>query len=233
MPVPLRYVTCQDFPQVEMGQSIRTAVQLALPWGDATAETSLTFRGPADDPDFERYEVLHQVERDVDAFYNQELVKRILENRRFFAFYNRTRQYFLVGARRKDAIGVFERLTKIDPPIHARSDDFDLRRALDLGKTTGGYFGKLKIAKVRTAAVFGSTTVVESEEWDHYASLGELTVVYMQVMAEDGETRTLMLMPDRSVLLMKDTGDGTNLRFVADMQVDIDNLLKQPPKLDE
>jgi hypothetical protein len=42
-----------------------------------------------------------------------------------------------------------------------------------------------------------------------------------------------MLMPDRSVLLMKDTGDGTNLRFVADMQVDIDNLLKQPPKLDE
>jgi hypothetical protein len=38
-----------------------------------------------------------------------------------------------------------------------------------------------------------------------------------------------MLMPDRSVLLMKDTGDKFNLRFVANMQVDIDNLLAQPP----
>jgi hypothetical protein len=75
--------------------------------------------------------------------------------------------------------------------------------------------------------------VVESEEWDHYAGLGELTVVYMQVMADDGETRTLMLMPDRSVLLAKDTGDGTNLRFVADMQVDIDKLLNQPTQLGE
>jgi len=231
MPVPLRYITCEDFPQVEVHQSISTAVHLALPWGDTTAETSLTFLGPADDPSFERYEVLHQVEREVDAFYNQQLVKRILENRRFFAFYNRDRRYFLVGARRKDALGVFDRLTKVDPAIHASSDDIDLRKVLDLGKTTGGYFGKLKIAKVRTAAVFGSTTVVESEEWDHYANLGELTVVYMQVMADDGETRTLMLMPDRSVLLMKDTGDGPNLRFVADMQVDIDSLLNQPPHL--
>jgi hypothetical protein len=62
-----------------------------------------------------------------------------------------------------------------------------------------------------------------------YATLGQLTVVYMQVTANDGETRTYMLMPDRSVLLMKDTGDKFNLRFVANMQVDIDNLLAQPP----
>jgi hypothetical protein len=229
MPVPLRYVTCHDFPEVGLGESISTAVHLSLPWGDTTAETSLTYLGRADDQDFERYEVLHQVERDVDAFYNQQLVKRILENRRFFAFYNRANHYFLFGARRKDALGVFERLARIDPPIHAQSDDIDLRKVLVLGKTTGGYFGKLQIAKVRTAAVFGSTTVVESEEWDHYAGLGELTVVYMQVMADDGETRTLMLMPDRSVLLMKDGGDGANLRFVADMQVDIEKLLDQNP----
>jgi hypothetical protein len=36
-----------------------------------------------------------------------------------------------------------------------------------------------------------------------------------------------------NVLLMKDTGDGTNLRFVANMQVDIDDLLNQPPQLGE
>lgn len=229
MPIPLRYVTCDDFPEVAVHDSISTAVHLALPWGDATAATSLTYLGPADDAQFERYEVLHQVERDIDAFYNQQLVKRILENRRFYAFYNRADKYFLVGAARKDALGVFERLTKLVPPIHARSDDIDLRKVLALGKTTGGYFGKLRIAKVRSAAVFGSTTVVESEEWDHYATLGELTVVYMQVMADEGDTRTLMLMPDRSVLLMKDSGDKFNLGFVADMQVDINTLLGQSP----
>jgi hypothetical protein len=168
------------------------------------------------------------VEREVDAFFNQQPVKRILENRRFFAFYDRKNRYFLVGARRNDAHGVFDRLGKTDPPIHSRTDDIDLRKVLELGKTTGAYFGKLKIAKVRTAAVFGSTTVVESEEWEHYATLGEMSVVYMQVTADDGEVRTLTLMRDRSILLMKDTGEAGNLRFAADLQVDIEQIISKP-----
>lgn len=228
MPVPLMYISSTEFPQLALGTSISTKVQTSLPWGDPTAETSLTFQGLADDPQFERYEVLHQVERDVDAFYNQQAVRRLLENRRFHAFFNRSKGYWLVSSKRRDARGVFERLKREHNDIKAEPVDTDLSALSSLGSTTGAYFGNLRIDKVRTAAVFGSTTVVESEEWEHYSDLGELTVLYMRVMADDGDIRTLMLMRDRGVLLMKDTGERLNLAFAASLHESIDAAVPPP-----
>lgn len=219
------YLRCAEFPTLELGESISTKVQTSLPWGDASAESSLTFLGLADDPQFERYEALHQIERDVDAYYNQKPVRRLLENRRFHAYLHRERDYWLVSTRRRDARGLFDRLAHDHDTVVTSDDSVDLKRLSSLGSTTGAYFGDLKIDKVRTAAVFGSTTVVESEEWEHYSELGELSVVYMRVTAEDGETRTLMVMRDRGVNLMNDTGERLNLAFVASMQQSIAGLL--------
>jgi hypothetical protein len=228
MPVPLMYISSAEFPVLALGDSISTKVQTSLPWGDPTAETSLTFQGLADDPQFERYEALHQVERDVDAFYNQQPVRRLLENRRFHAFFNRSKGYWLVSSKRRDARGVFERLKREHSDVQAESAETDLAELSSLGATTGAYFGNLRIDKVRTAAVFGSTTIVESEEWEHYSELGELTVLYMRVMADDGEIRTLTLMKDRSILLMKDTGERLNLAFAASLQESIDAATPSP-----
>lgn len=209
---------------LELGDNLSSKVQTSLPWGDPTAESSATYLGLAENPSFERYEVLHQIERDVDAYYNQQPVKRLLENRRFHAYLHREGGYWLISTRRRDARGVFERLAHDHESVVVNDEQIDLRTITSLGSTTGAYFGNLRIDKVRTAAVFGSTTVVESEEWGHYSELGELSVVYMRVMADDGETRTLMVMRDRGVNLMKDTGERLNLAFVADLQDSIREL---------
>lgn len=222
MPVPFMFVRSTAFPVLALGDALSTKVQTALPWGNASAETSLTFQGLADDPQFERYEVLHQVERDVDAYFNDQQVNRLLENRRFKAYLHRGDGYWLISSRRKDARGVFDRLKKAHDTVEAGAEETDLASLLSLGSTTGAYFGNLKIDKVRTAAVFGSTTVVESEEWGHYSELGDLTVLYMRVRGDDGDTRTLTLMRDRGVLLMKDAGKRLNLSFVASFQTSID-----------
>jgi hypothetical protein len=174
---------------------------------------------------FERYEVLHQVERDIDAFYDQRPVKRLLVNGRFAAFYNRSGGYFLINSRRSDARGVFDRLAKEHPGAAASYDEIDLTQVLGLGSTTGAYFGNLRIEKVRSAAVFGTTTIVESDEWEHYAERGELSAVYMRVFEDDGGVRAVQLLRDRGVVLMKDLGERLNLAFVAALQASIDHLL--------
>lgn len=226
MSLGLRYFVCDDFPRLLIGQAIETSVHLALPWGDDTAATRLEMLGIAADDRFERYSVLHQVERDIDAFFNHKPIRRVLQNQRFDAFYNRQLGYFLLNCNQKDARGVFERLRTINPPVVASPGETDLNAVVStLGKVTGAYFGNLRIAKVRGAALFGDTTVVESEEFEHYKQLGELSVVYMRLIGNDkGEMRSMQLMADRSVVLHQHWGEKRNLEFVAELQTELDKI---------
>src|SRR4051794_38632795 len=106
MTLSLRYVECSDFPTLELGESVSTKVQLSFSWGQSSASSSLTYLGMAANHDFERYEVLHQVDRDIDAYWNNELVKHVLENRRFPAYLHRKRGYFLLVTNGRNAKGL-------------------------------------------------------------------------------------------------------------------------------
>ena len=228
MTIPFMYLECSDLREMELGGVVSTSVQTALPWGNESAETSLTFQGVADDPRFERYEILYQVVDDVDVIVNQENVRRLLENRRFHAFYNRQQGYFLVQTNRRDARNAFVRLAAASPPLAADHHEINLLDVLQVGEPTGAHFGNLKIAKVRAAAVFGSTTVVDSEEWNHYAELGELSIVYMLASTQGGDERALQLLKDRSVVLMKHVNERQDLQFVAELQESLDEVLASP-----
>lgn len=225
MPSPFMYLVCDDMPVLEPGRSISTSVQTALPWGNPTAETTLTYVGPAEDVRFEHYTVLHQVEKTVDVIVRHEAVSEVLDNNRFHAYYHREKGYFLVTSKRKDAQGAFARLVRAPVPVNASPVTIPLLDVRQVGETTGGHFGNLSIAKVRSAAVFGTTTVADSEEWAHYAEHGELSALYMRASTETGDERPLQLMRDRSVVLMKDAGERLNLAFVAELQTSLDDLL--------
>jgi hypothetical protein len=225
MPVPYRYFAAPGLPELELDQKVTSEAQLAMPWGDETAHTTMTYLGLAEGEAFERYSVEHQVDVEVDAIYEQKPVKRIIEVRRFFAFYLRDKEYFLVQGPKRDARGAFERLEKAKPPVVAAPGELDLDKLSQLGQTTGAWFGKLKIADVNTTAVFGTETVVDSEEWARYTELGELSVVYMRLQDGGGVYRKVMVSRDRFVLLMQNVGEGANLEFVAQLQEAIDNLV--------
>jgi hypothetical protein len=219
------YVLCADMPRLDLGAAISTSVQTALPWGEETAETTLTFQGIADDPRFERYEMLYQVARDVDVVVNQKNIQRLLDNRRFHAFYNRDKGYFLVQTSRRDARNSLGRLVRANQPITTAHRSINLADVLEVGVPTGAHFGNLKIAKVSAASLFGTMTVVDSDEWHRYAEVGELSIVYMRASTEGGDERAIQLMNDGSVVLMKALSERQDLEFVAELQESLSHIL--------
>lgn len=227
MTVSFMYLLCSDLPELELGETISTSVQTALPWGDESAETTLTFQGVADDPRFERYEMLYQVPNDVDVVVNQKNIRRLLSNRRFHAFYHRGKGYLLVQTNRRDARNSFGRLSRATPPISSGHRTINLADVLEVGVPTGAHFGNLKIARVSAASLFGTMTVVDSDEWHRYAEVGELSIVYMRASTEGGDERAIQLMNDGSVVLMKGISERQDLEFVAELQESLDQILNQ------
>lgn len=226
MTTPYQYMTSPDLPQFALDQKVHSETQLAMPWGDESAHTTLTYLGLAEGEQFERFSIEHQVDAEIDAIYNRESIRSIIFVRRFFAFYKRDKSYFLVDTNKKDAREAFRRLGKANPsPVTATPEEMALERLLELGRTTGGWFAKLKIADVRSAAVFGTETVVESEEWARYLEAGELASIYAHVPDRNGIARSVMLGRDRFVMIMKDMGEGANLDFAAFIQEQIDGLV--------
>lgn len=219
------FLRCDEFPELELGESTGTSVEMAFAWGDESVATCLTFQGQADDPDFERYSMLYQVENDVDVVVQQKEVNRLIENRRFHVYCNRSKNYLLIQTNQRDARNAIKRLRNADPAVIAHPEEINLLDVLPIGDPTGAVFGKLRIAKIRSAALHGTVTVVDSEEWQHLAEAGEARIVYMRAQTPSGDERPLQLMVDRSVVLMKDVSERQNLEFVADLQGAIDQVL--------
>jgi hypothetical protein len=228
------YLEVEDLPRIDVGKTLASEHQLAIPGGvgDNTACTTLERLGLAEDDVFDKYLVTHQVERDVDGIYNQKPMRRYLEIRKFAAFHHRTAGYMLVESAKEDARGAFRRLKKSQPPVETCHATVDLARLQLMGETTGGWFGKLKIADVNAAGLFGTSLVSESQEWQRYAEDGELNALLMKVVDDGGGQRSLMVTRDRLILLYRDFGEADNLRYVRYLQDTIDNALRQADAAD-
>src|SRR5688572_19023832 len=109
-PVTYSYFEVSDFPQLELNQTLRSVQQLALPHGDEEASTEVQYLGSSEGGRFERYAVEHQIERKVEAIIRQQRTRQFIEVRRFYAYYLRDEEYFLVQSGKRDARGMFERL---------------------------------------------------------------------------------------------------------------------------
>jgi hypothetical protein len=223
------YFRVEDLPELDVGKSLTSEHQLALPGnvGDNTASTTLERLGLAEDDVFDKYLVTHQVERDVNAIYNHKPMRRYLEIREFAAFHHHTAGYLLVESAKEDARGAFRRLKKSQPPVKTSNATIDLARLERMGETTGGWFGKLKIADVHAAGLFGTSLVSESEEWKRYADDGELNALLMKVVDDGGGVRSLMVTRDRLILLYRDDGEAENLRYVRYLQDTIDDVQRK------
>lgn len=221
------YLKIDSLPELDVGEKIVTKHQLALPVADCEASTHIEKLGLAEDDVFDKYHVVHQVSRDVDAIYNQRPMHRYLEIRKFAAFRHRSANYMIVESSREDARGAFKRLGKANTPVITEHVEIDLEALQQLGETTGGWFGKLQIADVSTAGLFGTSTVSESEDWKRYSEDGELNALLMRVVDEGGGVRSLMVTRDRLILLYRDDGEADNLRYVRYLQETIDNTLRE------
>lgn len=190
----------------------------------------ITFQGQADAPEFERYLIRHQVERDIDAHWREHHLRHVVENRRFHAFFNRQRSYLLTEANKQDSRNAMKRLSTIGSDISvAGLPSINPALLEKLGETEGGYFGNLKIAKVRVAALFGHD-VADSDDWRRYEEAGEVSALIVRTVTPEDEIRPFLLTRERIVQLYTDTGEESNLRFVAYIHGLIDEELAQLPQ---
>lgn len=157
----------------------------------------------------------HQIEREIDAIYNQQRMHELIEVMQFTAYYNRNKNYFLVAAGKQESKSLFDRLARSSPPINTVPGRVDLNKLSEMGPTTGGWFGNLKVQEVSSAALFGTEMVVESPEWARNSKVGKISALNMRIADSLGSTRAVMVTQDRLVLLMKDYGENQNLMFVA------------------
>jgi len=225
-PIAYRYFQALVAPRLNVGESVMSSAQLAMPWGQEEAHTTLTYLGLAEAREFERYAVEHQVDRQGELIYQHQRIGRYIEVKRFTAYYLRNPGYFLVMADKRDSRTLFERLGRASPSIKAKAGELNFAELQELGKTTGGWFKNLKIADVRTSALFGSSTVTDSEEWSRYADLGELSSVYVQLAGPDETVRVVQLTRDRCIVLLNPMGERTDLEFIAHLNCVIEEALQ-------
>lgn len=215
MPISYRYFSCDEVPDLDVGECVTHQVQTSLSGFNHEARSSLTYVRPSDHRDFRRYDCVHQEERNVDAIVNQQEVHLLLFNERFQAFYNPADRYFVVQADKRRTMAFFERLSRATPPIRATPGKLDLQRVMELGQTTGGWFSNVRITGVKSAGLFGAEDIGDSPEWERYSSEADMSAVYVKVESRAGSVKQVMITKDRVVLVMRDEGEGDNLDLVA------------------
>lgn len=207
-------------PALEIGQSLQSTAQLALPveGGDDEAHTSITCKGDSNHDAFGRYLIRHQVEREVDAIYHGQSIRRLIFNKEFNAFLHRRDSYLLVNANKVDARGALTRLAAGGAIEVAKQDQLNLAILEEaLGTTSGGYFTNLEIAKVQSASLHGAD-VASSDEWSRYDEAGTLSAIVVHGAGPDELVRSFMVTSSRGLVLYSDLGERDNLAFAQHIQ---------------
>lgn len=216
MPISYRYFACDDMPALNIGEVISHQAQASIPGFDHEAHSTLTYARRADHPDFQRYDCVHQEQRDVDAIFEQKEVHRAIFNERFNAFYNPEGHYFLLQNDRKKSKSFFDRLSRAHPhPVHAVPGQLDLHEVMKLGQTTGGWFANVRLSGVQSAGLFGHDDIGSSEEWARYSAEADMSAVYIRVESRAGGITPVMVTKDRAVVVQRDGGEKDNLDIVA------------------
>lgn len=216
MPISYRYFSCEDMPDLNVGEFITHQAQQSIPGFDHEAHSTLTYMRQSDHSDFRRFECVHQEQRDIDAIFEQREVHRAIFNERFSAFYNPDGRYFLVQNDSKKSKPFFERLSHARPhPIHAVPGQLNLHEVMKLGQTTGGWFANVRLSGVQSAGLFGHDDIGSSEEWARYSSEADMSAVYISVTSRAGGITPVMVTKDRTVVVQRDGGEKDNLDIVA------------------
>lgn len=231
MPRSYRYYNCDEAPTFKVGQGVQTEHQLTFEFANMAAHSRIEYLGLAMRDSFERYKVEHEIDVRMDVVWEKEVVHKVLRRLTFPAYYHREKGYWLVGTGKREARILFERLGDADPPIVAEPGSCDLglvQAALVArgdGHTTGGHFSDLKIDKVKSASIFGTDTVVDSDDWARYSELGEVSAIDARVSPAD---TSIMITADRLVLVRSARTEAEALHIAERVNDLIDEALASP-----
>ncbi len=193
-----------------MDDQVTTAVQPVSDWLHA---------------ELDKVRVRHEQTLHFEGRYRNDPINEVIRVDRFDVYLPKQRgatTHAYVCGRGQIWRDAFRRMHGADGRFAYTVEELDLLKLisrLEAG-VGGGWFGNLKIEKVKSAALFGAD-VTESDDWSRLERLGDLTTIYVVLDDESGEPQSLMLGRDWTIVVYRDRGEVANLDFVAAIRAEI------------
>jgi hypothetical protein len=168
---------------------------------------------------FRKFEVKHEARLHFEGRYHNDPIDSVIRVHRFNVYLDAEGRTAYSWASKKLWHDAFRRMARDQHSALAwEAEEVDLTRlraALE-PRVGGGWFGRLAIARVQTAGIFGPD-VASSDEWERYEQLGTLQALSLQLSFEDDDY-TLMLVQDGTTVLYTDLGEMKNLAFLLELR---------------
>lgn len=225
-----RHYRVESFPSLRIGESLHTQYQFTLlrEHVDESAHTELKYLGLADLDSFHKYHVIHERPENVRGRYRNEPIYEYIAEVRFHLYYDPKSKMLFADTRGPICREFIRRFkgSKIDMSLKAVRVDL-IKLAMDMkSKLTGGWFGKLRVADVSAIGLFGPH-VGESNEWEKYSELGELSSI--DVLFEyEGALHQVKMTKDRTTVFYKPLTEFHALTLLTEIQTELDRYVPQP-----
>lgn len=224
-----RYYRVESFPSLGIGESLRTQHQFTLlrEHVDETAHTELKYLGLAELDSFHKYHVIHEMQENVRGRYRNEPIYEYIAEVRFHLYYEPKREILFADTRGPICREFIRRFrgSKVDMSLTAGRVDL-VKLAMDMkSKLTGGWFGKLRVADVSAIGLFGPH-VGESNEWDKYSELGELSSIDV-IFEYEGTLQGVKITKDRTIVFYRPLTEFHALTLLEQIQTELDRYVPQ------
>jgi len=228
-----QYHRIEEFPILpETGSVWESTHQKAIPesGGDDKAYSLVRFLGESEHSDFYKYFAKHETPKNGKFRFANDVTSKIYVIQEFHLFIPRNLSYFFADTKTTYCKGLIKRLKESHPKFKSIDREIDLFR---LGETincevVGGWFKKLQIADVSTAAIFGPT-VDESEDWKRYANSGKLSALNINFPI-NGVMHSIQITHSGSIVLLQNYSEIDSLGILEKIN---DTLMKFANEIEE
>jgi hypothetical protein len=225
---PHRYYVVNQFPEMEVGQSVTSTYQGSLlpTLVDEAPQTVIKCVGIADHESYLKYQVVHETHQEVVGRYMNEPIHGYVRRTEFHLFRQPEQAFLFVDTNKRICREMVRRVQDSEIPMDLLSSEIDLSRLGTELKSavSGGWFRKLRIADVSTMAAFGPV-VGESSEWDRLDRMGELGTLQVHYEFE-GKLYSVTITPDRSIVVLTTVTESEGLRLLESIQAILDGYVK-------
>lgn len=194
--------------------------QIRLEPYDEEAITEIWSLGPSEHNAYDKFQVKHEYTVNMEGRVGGQYFTQFTRTTTFPCFSHRERPWILSSHAKIDvAARAFKRLTEkrsvsgtvIQPATLFLPLAYE--RLQSARQIKGGWFGKLQIAKVEAAYLYGDD-VADSDDWNRYMGAGELRALHIEIPYEDRDM-SVMLTREASVVFYSDLTERDYLEYAT------------------
>lgn len=189
MAVGYQYREVNNFIELQINREWRSTTQLMLPGvGDNQEDlhSIIRYLGESEHRDYRKYQVTHETVKSLRVRFHDEIRTKVIAIEEFSLYLSRSGDHLLASANKIVVNELMRRIQERNPDFKYAERVVDLRavsRELVAKGIRGGWFGKLDIVDVSTAAVFGPN-VSESDDWRRYETSGEISLLMVELPSQ-------------------------------------------------